>query len=107
MGPLVLLEAGAKGIQQGRVTAMPMPMEYRQASVDFDRFMEELKEVSILRTSHQSYTMLQAVFQVFRRRLTVHRQSPLQMLCRLFFARFLSSIGIRMKKSENSVPKPR
>ncbi len=52
---------------------MPMPMEYRQASVDFDRFMEELKEVSMLRTSHQAYTMLQAVFQVFRRRLTVQQ----------------------------------
>ncbi|SMC67368.1 DUF2267 domain-containing protein [Rhizobium sp. RU36D] len=50
---------------------MPMPMEYRQASVDFDRFMEDLKEVSMLRTSHQAYTMLQAVLQVFRRRLTV------------------------------------
>lgn len=50
---------------------MPMPLEYRQASVDFDRFMEDLKEVSMLHTSHQAYTMLQAVFQVFRRRLTV------------------------------------
>lgn len=50
---------------------MPMPMEYRQASVEFDRFMEDLKAVSMLRTSHQAYTMLQAVFQVFRRRLSV------------------------------------
>lgn len=48
-------------------------MEYRQASVDFDRFMEDLKEVSMLRTSHQAYTMLQAVLQVFRRRLTVQQ----------------------------------
>lgn len=52
---------------------MPMPMEYRQASVDFDRFMEDLKEVSMLSTSHQAYTMLQAVLQVFRRRLTVQQ----------------------------------
>lgn len=52
---------------------MPMPMEYRQASVDFDRFMEDLKAVSMLRTSHQAYTMLQAVFQVFRRRLTTEQ----------------------------------
>lgn len=50
---------------------MPMPMEYRQASVDFDAFMEDLKDISMLRTSHQAYTMLQAVFQVFRRRLTI------------------------------------
>ncbi len=52
---------------------MPMPMEYRQASVDFDRFMEDLKEVSMLSTSHQAYTMLQAVFQVFRRRLSIQQ----------------------------------
>lgn len=52
---------------------MPMPMEYRQASVDFDRFMEDLKEVSMLSTSHQAYTMLQAVLQVFRRRLPVQQ----------------------------------
>lgn len=50
---------------------MPMPMEYRQASRDFDRFMEDLKAVSMLRTSHQAYTMLQAVLQAFRCRLTV------------------------------------
>lgn len=50
---------------------MPMPMEYRQASVDFDRFMEDLKSVSMLQTSHQAYTMLQAVLQVFRRRLSI------------------------------------
>ncbi|KIP98849.1 hypothetical protein RU07_19130 [Agrobacterium tumefaciens] len=52
---------------------MPMPMEYRQASVDFDRFVEDLKEVSMLSTSHQAYTMLQAVLQVFRRRLPVQQ----------------------------------
>lgn len=52
---------------------MPMPMEYRQASVDFDRFVEDLKEVSMLSTSHQAYTMLQAVLQLFRRRLTVQQ----------------------------------
>ncbi len=50
---------------------MPMPMEYRHASRDFDAFMEDLKAVSMLRTSHQAYTMLQAVLQVFRRRLAI------------------------------------
>jgi uncharacterized protein (DUF2267 family) len=49
---------------------MPMPMEYRQASRDFDAFMEDLRDISMLQTTHQSYTMLQGVFQVFRRRLT-------------------------------------
>lgn len=49
---------------------MPMPMEYRQASRDFDAFMEDLRDTSMLQTTHQCYTMLQGVFQVFRRRLT-------------------------------------
>lgn len=50
---------------------MPMPLEYRQASADFDAFMKDLVASSMLTTSHQAYTMLQAVFYVFRRRLTV------------------------------------
>jgi uncharacterized protein (DUF2267 family) len=50
---------------------MPMPLEYRQASADFDRFMKDLVATSMLTSSHQAYTMLQAVFYVFRRRLTV------------------------------------
>ncbi len=52
---------------------MPMPMEYRQASRDFDRFMEDLRDTSMLTTTHQAYTMLQGVLQVFRRRLTVQQ----------------------------------
>lgn len=50
---------------------MPMPLEYRQASADFDAFMKDLVATSLIQTSHQAYTMLQAVLQVFRRRLTV------------------------------------
>ncbi|MDZ7874426.1 MAG: DUF2267 domain-containing protein [Rhizobium sp.] len=49
---------------------MPMPLEYRQASADFDAFMKDLVATSMLTSSHQAYTMLQAVLQVFRRRLT-------------------------------------
>lgn len=52
---------------------MPMPLEYRQASRDFDAFMEDLRDTSMLTTSHQAYTMLQAVLQVFRRRVTVQQ----------------------------------
>lgn len=52
---------------------MPMPMEYRQASRDFDAFMEDLRDTSMLTTTHQAYTMLQGVLQVFRRRLTVQQ----------------------------------
>lgn len=50
---------------------MPMPLEYRQASADFDSFMKDLVTTSMLTSSHQAYTMLQAVLQVFRHRLTV------------------------------------
>lgn len=50
---------------------MPMPLEYRQASADFDAFMKDLVATSMIQTSHQAYTMLQAVLQVFRDRLTV------------------------------------
>jgi uncharacterized protein (DUF2267 family) len=50
---------------------MTIPLEYRQASADFDALMRDLVATSMLATSHQAYTMLQAVLQVFRRRLTV------------------------------------
>lgn len=50
---------------------MTIPLEYRQASADFDALMKDLVATSMLATSHQAYTMLQAVLQVFRRRLTV------------------------------------
>lgn len=50
---------------------MPMPMEYFQASTDFDAFMSDLLDISLLKTRHQAYTMLQSVLQVFRRRLTL------------------------------------
>ncbi len=42
-----------------------MPLEYRQASADFDAFMKDLVATSMIQTSHQAYTMLQAVLQVF------------------------------------------
>ncbi|MBT9370129.1 DUF2267 domain-containing protein [Rhizobium sp. CSW-27] len=50
---------------------MPIPMEYHHAGRDFDAFMADLLEISLLKTRHQAYTMLQAVLQVFRRRLTL------------------------------------
>ncbi|MCY1668710.1 DUF2267 domain-containing protein [Rhizobium sp. SL86] len=50
---------------------MPIPMEYHHASRDFEAFMDDLLEISLLKTRHQAYTMLQAVLQVFRRRLTL------------------------------------
>ncbi|OCP01119.1 MULTISPECIES: DUF2267 domain-containing protein [unclassified Ensifer] len=51
--------------------AMPMPMEYRQASVDFDRFILDACELAGLQTTNQAYTMVQAVLRTFRRRLDI------------------------------------
>ena len=50
---------------------MPVPVEYKRASMDFEQFMLDAREISGLATTHQTYTMVQAVFQAFRRRLDV------------------------------------
>ena len=56
---------------EGWLITMPMPMEYRQASVDFDRFIVDARELAGLQTTNQAYTMVQAVLQTFRRRLDI------------------------------------
>ena len=50
---------------------MPVPSEYQRASQDFTKFLLDAREVSGLTTTHQVYTMVQGVLQVFRRRLDV------------------------------------
>ena len=50
---------------------MTMPMEFRQASADFDRFIADLRDCAGLETTDQAYLVLQAVLQTFRRRLDV------------------------------------
>ncbi|WP_162894740.1 DUF2267 domain-containing protein [Rhizobium terrae] len=50
---------------------MTVPMEYRQASRDFDAFMLDARDGAMLQTTNQTYTMVEAVFTVFRRRLSV------------------------------------
>lgn len=50
---------------------MPMPQEYFTASRDFDRFMEDAKTALGHHSHHQTYTSVQAVLTVFRRRLAV------------------------------------
>ena len=45
---------------------MPMPQDYFHASRDFEVFMEELKRISLLQTTHQCYTMVEAVFHALR-----------------------------------------
>jgi uncharacterized protein (DUF2267 family) len=46
-----------------------IPIELQHASEDFDRFLTDAGDISGLATRNQTYTMVQGVFQVFRRRL--------------------------------------
>lgn len=49
---------------------MTVPIDYRQASADFDRFMLDLRDALDLQTTHQAWGALLGVFDTFRRRLT-------------------------------------
>ena len=49
---------------------MPVPFDYKQASLDFERFLVDARDIALLATTHQAYTMVQGVLQAFRRRLT-------------------------------------
>lgn len=48
---------------------MPVPFEFKRASMAFEQFMLDARDISGLATTHQTYTMVQGVFQAFRRRL--------------------------------------
>ncbi len=50
---------------------MPLPMEYQHASDDFERFLADARERADLVTRNQTWTMVDAVLRVFRRRLSV------------------------------------
>lgn len=50
---------------------MTVPIDYRQASADFDRFMLDLRDALDLQTTHQAWGVLLGVFDTFRRRLEV------------------------------------
>ncbi len=50
---------------------MPVPMEYKRASEQFEKFLVDARDNAMLQTTHQSYTMVQGVLQVFRHRLDV------------------------------------
>ena len=50
---------------------MPMPQDYLHAGEAFDRFMDEARDTLGQATRNQTYTTVQAVFLVFRRRLSV------------------------------------
>lgn len=49
---------------------MPVPPEYLRVGEIFSDFLERVREETMLATRHQSYTCLQGVLVVFRRRLT-------------------------------------
>ena len=50
---------------------MPIPQEYWHASRDFEAFMDDLKQETLLATHNMAYTTLEGVFRTFRARLTV------------------------------------
>ncbi|MDJ1015271.1 MAG: DUF2267 domain-containing protein [Paracoccaceae bacterium] len=49
---------------------MPMPNSHRHASMEFRAFLDDVKERMDLVSDNSAYTAVDAVFQVFRRRLT-------------------------------------
>lgn len=50
---------------------MPMPWAYRHATKDFQAFLRDAEEKLGTPTNNMTYTAVDAVLQVFRRRLTV------------------------------------
>lgn len=48
---------------------MPMPWAYRHATKDFRAFLDDLKARADLVSDNSAYTVVDAVFQVYRRRL--------------------------------------
>lgn len=50
---------------------MTIPMEYQHASEAFEAFLADAREATGLTTRNQTYTTVQAVLYVFRRRLTI------------------------------------
>lgn len=52
---------------------MPMPWTYRHASREWSAFLEDVKERMSLQSDNMAYTAVDAVLQVFRRRLTAHQ----------------------------------
>jgi uncharacterized protein (DUF2267 family) len=50
---------------------MPVPPEYQRATDHFYMLLTDVRDSAGLTTTNQAYTVLQGVFQVFRRRLDV------------------------------------
>lgn len=52
---------------------MPMPSTYRHASKEWRAFLDDVKERMSLDSDNMAYTAVDAVLQVFRRRLTAQQ----------------------------------
>lgn len=50
---------------------MPLPTEYSRATEEFYDFLTDVQHVTGFTSTHQTYTMVQGVFQTFRRRLSI------------------------------------
>jgi uncharacterized protein (DUF2267 family) len=50
---------------------MTVPQEYKRASEQFEKLLIDARDIAMLQTTNQSYTMVQAVLQTFRRRLDI------------------------------------
>ena len=55
---------------------MPVPPEYQRARDDFYNFLIDARDTAGLSSTHQAYTMVQGVFQTFRRRLDLKDAIP-------------------------------
>ncbi|MCP3925915.1 MAG: DUF2267 domain-containing protein [Desulfobacterales bacterium] len=51
---------------------MPVPSEYNFASMHFEKFMIDARDVSGLKTTHMAWNMVVGVLYTFRRRLSVN-----------------------------------
>lgn len=50
---------------------MPIPMDLQHASEDFERFLADARDAAGLATRNQTFTMVDGVLRVFRRRLSL------------------------------------
>jgi len=50
---------------------MPIPPEYQHASIEFEKFMVDARDISGLNTTSMAYNMVVGVLLTFRRRLTL------------------------------------
>jgi uncharacterized protein (DUF2267 family) len=50
---------------------MTIPSEYQRASIEFEKFMVDARDISGLNTTNMAYTMVVGVLHTFRRRLAL------------------------------------